>query len=1137
MMLLMMLLTATTAWADDPTWLKDGDSWDATTKTLTVNSNPADRAYMNNAEIEHLIVKSDASVTTIGNNAFYCCTNLKTVNVGSSVTTIGGSAFYCCTSLKAVNVGSSVTTISNSAFAGCTSLKAVNVGSSVTTIGAHAFDGCTNLKSVFITNTNSVVQLSFDVFINTHADLKIYVPSRYISTYYSYNNWKTYYDAGKIVGYEWTSGSCVVGLNDGVLSVAGIGAMADYKNPSGRDWDNSCSNITSVVIEDGVTHIGEFAFFRFNNASFTAVTIPASVESIGIGAFAACSNLTKVNVLRTASVPTVSEYAFYSNKSDRKIHVFSDYVDSYKAAWTDYASDIEAIHFLQDGDTYTIYDATGWGDFCDLIEGGESFSGKIVKLGANITVTRIAGSGAGGNLTTNDHPFCGTFDGGGNTLTFNYGSSDGPADENNLAPFRYVNNATIEHLHVSGNIYTQHVHAAGIIGMAYGMTNIADCRSSVNIHSSINGDGTHGGIMSCSWTGSTTNITGCLFDGSIQSVGNNTTDQCGGFVGWKNATINVTNSLLTADLSTIVDTDGLTYPSATFVRNPGTGNNAATITNCYYTRALGTEQGTKAFAVKKGYTEAVTPDYATSGIKLHDGYMECDGIWYAPAGTSLKVGYVDEHGDTQSQTATVLGGNTGSDTNELSGGWYVAGGDISYSATVQFNNNIQLILADGGKMNVAVSKNDGLSSYNNTLTIYGQTAGTGELHANSPYASSLRAKSLIVNGGIITANERFAITINGGNMTVNQGNVTANGQITLNNQSSLTMNGGSLSTPNGKYITGDGSVIFNGGVFNVGYVWVLNVTLNYTSPDDRFKTQINNPNNTTVTVADGKAFTDGTNIYSGTLTDDEIVAIRNKTLRPCLLLANDADNSDVIAQGATLCNGEKQIAVALQDRTLTKNGEWNTLCLPFAVVDGDATDELTFTGTPLKGATVKKLDVSADGTELSDAGVLTLKFNEVSNIEAGKPYIVKWASGEDITNPVFSDVTITSTSPTEVISNDTKVKFVGQYSPFSITDQNKDEIVYIASGNKIGYVSSTATLPRTLKNFRARFWVKPNESGQSGARAINVDWGDGETTQITTTNYTNDTNYDGSVYDLQGRKVSNPTKGIYIVNGKKVVIK
>ena len=293
---------------------------------------------------------------------------------------------------------------------------------------------------------------------------------------------------------------------------------------------------------------------------------------------------------------------------------------------------------------YTINDANGWNAFCLALEDKDTwngFSGKIVKLGANISVSRMAGSGAGSDLTTSDRPFCGTFDGQGNTLTFNYGSSGSPADENNLAPFRYVNNATIRHLCVAGTIYTKHVHAGGIIGMAYGTTNITDCRSSVNIISSINGDGTHGGIMSCSWTGSTTNIEGCLFNGSIQSASGYTTNQCGGFVGWKNATINVSNSLLTADLSTIATPDGLQYPSATFVRH----GVASDITNCYYSTVFGIPQGKQRHSITADENVTVAfsgtaNEYQTSGITAYkDGNTQLPGLKY---GDVLYAGNGDE---------------------------------------------------------------------------------------------------------------------------------------------------------------------------------------------------------------------------------------------------------------------------------------------------------------------------------------------------------------------------------------------------------------------------------------------------------------------------------------------------------------
>lgn len=85
----------------------------------------------------------------------------------------------------------------------------------------------------------------------------------------------------------------------------------------------------------------------------------------------------------------------------------------------------DPTHFSQSGDTYTIHTATGWGYFCDLINEGETFSGKTVKLDANIEVSRMAGSG--------DDPFCGNFNGGGNTLTFTATATD-----NYCAPFARV---------------------------------------------------------------------------------------------------------------------------------------------------------------------------------------------------------------------------------------------------------------------------------------------------------------------------------------------------------------------------------------------------------------------------------------------------------------------------------------------------------------------------------------------------------------------------------------------------------------------------------------------------------------------------------------------------------------------------
>ena len=239
-------------------------------------------------------------------------------------------------------------------------------------------------------------------------------------------------------------------------------------------------------------------------------------------------------------------------------------------------------------------------------------------------------------------------------------------------------------------------------------------------------------------------------------------------------------------------------------------------------------------------------------------------------------------------------------------------------------------------------------------------------------------------------------------------------------------------------------------------------------------------------------------------------------------LADAADNTETLVEYL----GMTANSVTLSGRTLYKDGKWNTLCLPFSVDN--------FTGTPLEGATVKELDNSASGTSLTD-GTLTLKFSGVTAIEAGKPYIVKWTTtGDDITNPVFSDVTVSSTAEQEVTSTDTKVKFVGQYSPFDITDDNINEILYVASGNKIGYSKNA----RTLKSCRAHFWVKPNGTAQA-VRAINIGWGDGEATGINSLTPNLSPKSEGSIYTIDGRKLSDvpTTKGVYIVNGRKIVVK
>ena len=146
--------------------------------------------------------------------------------------------------------------------------------------------------------------------------------------------------------------------------------------------------------------------------------------------------------------------------------------------------------------------------------------------------------------------------------------------------------------------------------------------------------------------------------------------------------------------------------------------------------------------------------------------------------------------------------------------------------------------------------------------------------------------------------------------------------------------------------------------------------------------------------------------------------------------------------------------VTLSGRTFWKDGSWNTLCLPFALEN--------FTGTPLEGATVKALT----GASVTD-GVLTLTFGEaVTAIEGGKPYIVKWDSGENITDPVFNGVRVYNTSTGTKVGD---VTFKGIFSPYSLTADDRTQL-YLGADNKLYYATSALD----VNSFRGYFVLGEN---------------------------------------------------------------
>ena len=467
-------------------------------------------------------------------------------------------------------------------------------------------------------------------------------------------------------------------------------------------------------------------------------------------------------------------------------------------------------HFSQSGNEYTIYTAIGWNAFCNAIDGGETFSGKTVKLGADIgtaknPITRMAGS--------SNHGFGGTFDGKGHKLTISYGSSSHPITEEYTAPFRYTggnqSTTTIKNLIVAGDIYTSRKFAAGFVSYSDYILIFDNCLSSVTIHSSVNGDGTHGGFVGNSR--SSLYIMGSAFTGKLLTT--NGTTHCGGFVGWCNGSTYITNCLYAPTALASGENGVGTSESATFGRR-----NSATISlkNCYYLTALGTPQGKLAHSIKAGEKVTVAFSSTPSSINIYSGItayapgLKYGNVLYAGSGeqVSLTLGntppsnyvlsgytasnggtlegsdnpytltmpnanvvigatfmqapvtYLDADGNPQQCTNyTVL---TGNETMLSTAGWYVVDHNISYTGTLQYDSDINLILCDGATMNIGTSSSriNGECLYDNstfnsrnTLTIYGQSQNTGTLSTYTKGFGSMAiyAGTLVINGGHIIA--------------------------------------------------------------------------------------------------------------------------------------------------------------------------------------------------------------------------------------------------------------------------------------------------------------------------------------------------------------------------------------------------
>ena len=309
-------------------------------------------------------------VTSIGDSAFLRCSSLASIQLPASLTSIGAQAF-AYSGLQRAELPEGLEEIGASAFAYCSQLEHVTLPQNLRKMDAGAFGSCTSLAEVQM-NAADITEIGAKPFsggdiktvtvgrtVNTLGDFLFSTsgqPSKLIFegendfTYTGatrtaagitlYNGMSYHVDAKGNLTRQEVSGKCGENLTwtlapDGTLTIAGQGAMYDYdssKNPA--PWKKYSTGgdgglITSVKIEDGVTSIGDDAFYGlyalasveiadsvtgigdyafYNCMKLGDIKLPEKLETLGIRAFMYASALKEITI--PGSLKNIGDYAF-----------------------------------------------------------------------------------------------------------------------------------------------------------------------------------------------------------------------------------------------------------------------------------------------------------------------------------------------------------------------------------------------------------------------------------------------------------------------------------------------------------------------------------------------------------------------------------------------------------------------------------------------------------------------------------------------------------------------------------------------------------------------------------------------------------------------------------------------------------
>jgi len=748
-----------------------------------------------------------------------------------------------------------------------------------------------------------------------------------------------------------------------------------------------------------------------------------------------------------------------------------------------------------------------------------------VKLTNDISVTTMAGG-----------YFSGTFDGDGHTITANISGTEA------MALFKRIDGGTIKNLTVAGSI-SGGQHTAGLL-VSLGNSGANLVQNSV-VSATVNCSSSHMGGFLAHGNNSSVTFDGCVFSGKMTGG----SSAKGVFYGWGDAggTSSLNNCLYL--MATGQDLTGLDLVNL----NGAT----TTVTNTYKTTSAGT-YGTQAYAITPGTGVTVANagaagnTYNVSGLTFYATGLKCGDANYAASGNSVSL---------------TLGSKSG----------YTTSGYTASAGTLSGSENPYTLTMPGSNVTISAA-----SCTANALT----TDGSGNYLINNTddwnaFCAHVEFGNAF-SGATVKLTDDISVTTMAGSYTSDDDYHPFSGTFDGDGHT-LTLNvskQGRFAAP--FKCVKDAGCVFDGtmtgstntrcaGIAGYEYIATTTVisntlfaptTLTVSTADDGYTKTISRDDAPTITncyYTEALGTAQGTEAIAvttapanlGSLVEDYgmVKAYQNGILvggtyyvaPASISLANAADNS------TTISNANGYVAnVTLADRTLYKDGAWNTICLPF---------DVTIAGSPLAGATARPL------TSASISGsTLTLTFGDaVTTLKAGTPYIIKWTKPDpyvaydgtnadgtsDIVSPVFSGVTIDADADgnydtetaSPAVTTDERVRFLGTYKSTTFDAEDKS-ILLMGGGNALYYPTTGVGLGAQ------RAYFKIGDDNALLARrltAFNIGFGEDDATGIISIEngklkIENDAD---AWYSLDGRKLQGkPSRaGVYINNGIKVVIK